>query len=75
MIRKMPYSRFNLNWAKITQLRDEEYSYKKYKRRRAYHNKSIKEHFIENLNAYNLAVFDNIYIQIINSTKLCFLKI
>ena len=27
MIRKMPYSRFNLNWDKIVQLRDEEYSY------------------------------------------------
>lgn len=59
MIRKMPYSRFNLPWEKIKQLRDEEYSYKKYKRRRAYHNKSFKEHFIENLKEYNEAIFDN----------------
>ena len=29
MIRKMPYSRFNLTWNNITQLRDEEYSYQK----------------------------------------------
>lgn len=59
MIRKMPYSRFNLTWDKITQLRDEEYSYEKYKRRRAYHNKSFKFHFLENINDYNKAIFDN----------------
>jgi adenine-specific DNA-methyltransferase len=59
MIRKMPYSRFTLPWDKIKQLRDEEYSYKKYKRRRAYHNQSFKEHFLDNLNEYNKAVFDN----------------
>lgn len=59
MIRKMPYSRFTLPWEKIKQLRDEEYSYRKYKRRRAYHNQSFKEHFIDNLNEYNRAIFDN----------------
>ena len=59
MIRKMPYSRFNIKWDKIKQLRDEEYSYEKYKRKRAYHNQSFKFHFFENLNAYNNAVFDN----------------
>ncbi len=59
MIRKMPYSRFNIGWDKIVQLRDEEYSYVKYKRRRAYHNKSFKEHFVENCKKYNEAVFDN----------------
>lgn len=59
MIRKMPYSRFNLSWKKIKQLRDEEYSYKMYKRKRAYHNKSIKSHVLENLIDYNNAVFDN----------------
>jgi len=59
MIRKMPYSRFNLNWDKIKQLRDEEYSYEKYKRKRAYHNESFKSHFLQNLDAYNNAVFDN----------------
>jgi len=59
MVRKMPYSRFNLNWEKIKQLRDEEYSYEKYKRRRAYHNESLKSHFLKNLDEYNSAVFDN----------------
>lgn len=59
MIRKMPYSRFNLDWNTIKQLRDEEYSYEKYKRKRAYHNQSFKEHFLENLMEYNNAVFDN----------------
>ncbi|NQU87602.1 MAG: DNA adenine methylase [Mariniphaga sp.] len=59
MIRKMPYSRFNINWSKIKQLRDEEYSYKKYKRKRAYHNKSFREHFLENIRDYNDSIFDN----------------
>ena len=59
MIRKMPYSRFTIPWKKIVQLRDEEYSYSKYKRRRAYHNESFKSHFDKNLSAYNNAVFDN----------------
>lgn len=59
MVRKMPYSRFTLNWPKIVQLRDEEYSYKKYKRRRAYHNQSFKHHFLQNLKEYNQAVFNN----------------
>lgn len=38
MIRKLPYSRMNVPWNQIQQLRDEEYSYRKYKRKRAYHN-------------------------------------
>jgi len=59
MIRKMPYSRFNLNWEKIKQLRDEDYSYKKYKRKRAYHNKSFQYHFLHNLKDYNNAIFSN----------------
>ncbi len=59
MIRKMPYSRFNLSWDKIVLLRDEEYSYKHYKRRRAYHNESFKQHFLKELDGYNVAVFDN----------------
>ena len=59
MVRKMPYSRFNLNWEKIKQLRDEEYSYAKYKRKRAYHNESIQSHFIKNLADYNNAIFNN----------------
>ncbi|MDX4065010.1 DNA (cytosine-5-)-methyltransferase [Aliarcobacter skirrowii] len=60
MVRKMPYSRFNINWGKIVQLRDEEYSYQKYKRRRAYHNQSFKEHFLDNLEDYNNAIFNNL---------------
>jgi adenine-specific DNA-methyltransferase len=59
MIRKMPYSRFNIDWKKIVELRDEELSYQKYKRKRAYHNQSFKYHFLENLKEYNNAVFDN----------------
>lgn len=59
MIRKMPYSRFNIPFDNIKQLRDEEYSYRKYKRKRAYHNQSFKEHFLENLKEYNNAIFDN----------------
>ena len=58
MVRKMPYSRFNLNWEKIKQLRDEDYSYTKYKRKRAYHNESFKSHFIKNLSDYNNAIFN-----------------
>lgn len=59
MIRKMPYSRFTIKWDKIVQLRDEEFSYQKYKRRRHYHNQSFKFHFLDNLKEYNAAVFDN----------------
>lgn len=59
MIRKMPYSRFNINWEKIIQLRNEKYSYEKYKRKRAYHNQSFKAHFLENVSEYNRAIFDN----------------
>lgn len=59
MIRKMPYSRFTINWEKIVQLRDENYSYEKYKRKRAYHNKSFKYHFLHNVDEYNNAVFNN----------------
>lgn len=59
MIRKMPYSRFTIDWPTIKLLRDESYSYRKYGRKRAYHNLSFKEHVLLNLNAYNSAVFDN----------------
>lgn len=59
MIRKMPYSRFNIPWSKIVQLRDEDFSYKHYKRKRAYHNQSFKYHFLKEVEAYNDAVFDN----------------
>ncbi len=59
MIRKMPYSRFTIPWKKIVQLRDEDYSYLKYGRKRAYHNQTFKDHFLENLNDYNNAIFDN----------------
>lgn len=63
MIRKMPYSRFTIPWNKIVQLRDEEYSYKMYKRRRAYHNQSFKYHFEKELNKYNSSIF--------NTSKVC----
>jgi len=59
MIRKMPYSRFNILWKKIIQLRDENFSYKHYKRKRAYHNENFEFHFKENLEEYNKAIFDN----------------
>ena len=63
MIRKMPYSRFTIRWEKIKQLRDEDYSYRTYGRRRAYHNKSFRHHFEANLEEYNSSVF--------NSQSLC----
>jgi adenine-specific DNA-methyltransferase len=59
MIRKMPYSRFTIPWDKVKQLRDEEFSYKNYGRRRAYHNQTIKEHFDKNVENYNNSIFDN----------------
>lgn len=59
MIRKIPYSRMNVPWDQIVKLRDEDYSYKKYKRRRAYHNQSFMSHILENLNEYNSSIFDN----------------
>jgi len=59
MVRKMPYSRFNIKWEKIVELRNEEFSYQKYGRKRAYHNQSFKYHFLDNLDEYNDAIFDN----------------
>lgn len=58
MIRKLPYSRMNVPWEQIQKLRDEDYSYKKYKRKRAYHNQTFESHMRENIEAYNEAVFD-----------------
>lgn len=59
MIRKLPYSRMNVNWANIVKLRDEEYSYRNYGRRRAYHNQSFQYHILDNIDEYNNSVFDN----------------
>lgn len=59
MIRKMPYSRFTIKWQKVVELRNEEISYAKYGRKRHYHNQSFQYHFVDNLNQYNTAVFDN----------------
>ena len=59
MIRKRPYSRFNVLWKKVKQLRDEDFSYKKYKRKRAYHNESFRSHFLDEVDEYNNAIFDN----------------
>lgn len=66
MIRKLPYSRMNIPWKQIQLLRDEEYSYKKYKRRRAYHNKTFEDHMLENLTAYNQAVFSGAHCEAYN---------
>lgn len=57
MIRKLPYSRMNVPWEQIQKLRDEEYSYMKYKRKRAYHNQSFESHMRENIEEYNNAIF------------------
>lgn len=59
MIRKLPYSRMNVPWNNIVKLRDEDYSYEKYGRRRAYHNVPFSQHILENLSSYNASVFDN----------------
>lgn len=59
MIRKLPYSRMNINWKNIKKLRDEEYSYRKYKRRRAYHNLPFSHHMKTELLSYNESVFGN----------------
>lgn len=59
MIRKLPYSRMNVPWSQIQKLRDEDYSYEKYKRRRAYHNYTFEKHIRDNIENYNNAVFDN----------------
>lgn len=57
MIRKLPYSRMNVPWEQIQKLRDEDYSYEKYKRKRAYHNQTFESHIRENIEDYNQAVF------------------
>ena len=59
MIRKIPYSRMNIEWKEIKKLRDEDYSYKKYGRYRSYHNRTFINHINENLDAYNESVFYN----------------
>ncbi|MBI5974812.1 DNA adenine methylase [Staphylococcus canis] len=59
MIRKLPYSRMNVPWASIVKLRDENYSYKKYGRKRAYHNESFSYHMKQNIENYNLSIFNN----------------
>ncbi|UVJ31100.1 DNA adenine methylase [Staphylococcus aureus] len=59
MIRKLPYSRMNVNWKNIVKLRDEKYSYEKYGRKRAYHNMSFSYHMLQNIEEYNSAVFSN----------------
>lgn len=59
MIRKVPYSRLNIKWEEILKLRDEDYSYKVYKRKRAYHNQSFEYHIISSMESYNNAIFSN----------------
>ena len=58
MIRKLPYSRMNVPWNQIQILRDEDYSYRKYKRKRAYHNQTFESHMRENIEEYNAAIFE-----------------
>lgn len=67
MIRKLPYSRMNIPWSQIKLLRDEEYSYKKYKRKRAYHNRTFESHIKENMNEYNNALFKGRTCEIYNT--------
>lgn len=59
MIRKIPYSRMNITWNNIMKLRDEDYSYQKYGRRRAYHNLTFTELMLGDLENYNQSIFDN----------------
>lgn len=59
MIRKLPYSRMNVPWCQIQKLRDENYSYEKYGRRRAYHNETFAKLMLADLENYNSSVFDN----------------
>jgi adenine-specific DNA-methyltransferase len=59
MIRKLPYSRMNVPWNQIQKLRDENYSYEKYGRKRAYHNKSFESLMLDDLQNYNDSIFDN----------------
>lgn len=59
MIRKMPYSRFNIPWGLIKMLRDEKISYERWGRKRSYHNEPFGKHVKDSINAYNSAVFDN----------------
>ena len=59
MIRKIPYSRMTIKWEEIVKFRDEELSYQKYKRRRAYHNQPFLAHIKKELNDYNSAIFNN----------------
>lgn len=74
MIRKLPYSRMNIPWEQIQLLRDEEYSYKKYKRKRAYHNKSFEFHIRENIDSYNNAVFTSKNCKAYNEDAISFSK-
>lgn len=59
MIRKIPYSRMNIKWSEIVKLRDEEYSYEKYKRRRAYHNEPFVNHIKKYIGEYSNALYKN----------------
>jgi adenine-specific DNA-methyltransferase len=66
MVRKLPYSRMNVPWNQIQKLRDEDYSYKKYKRKRAYHNQTFESHVRENIDTYNAAVFEGAECKVYN---------
>lgn len=74
MIRKLPYSRMNVPWNQIQKLRDEEYSYRKYKRKRAYHNQTFESHIRENITEYNNAVFMGKPCKVFNNDALDMVK-
>ena len=59
MIRKLPYSRMNVPWNQIQKLRDENYSYEKYGRKRAYHNQTFESLMLADLENYNQSIFNN----------------
>ena len=59
MIRKMPYSRFDLSWNTIVKLRDEARNKEMYNRTRQYQNLPFDFHLKESIKLYNKAIFDN----------------
>ena len=56
--KKRPYSRFNVLWEKVVQLRDENYSYEKYKEKEPIIT-FLSSIIFEEVASYNNAIFDN----------------
>jgi adenine-specific DNA-methyltransferase len=59
MLRKIPYSRFNVPWKEIIKFRDEERNYSKYKRKRSYQNYTFRKLILDDFKSYNQSVFSN----------------